>query len=217
MLNWFYLCFFNMKPSGPECLVLWEPMNMLHWVPSSILHWNLYLPASFTYSLRNQNIYFFYTPRIYMHWWDCRDFPKIKLKRHLIVWKMNKKKIYQHERLWGFKYRHFKSWADHVESNIYIYMACQVVLVVKNLPANAGDLRETRVGSLGWEDSLEEGMATHSSILAWKIPWIQESGGLWTTGSQRVRHDWRDLAHSIYIYIYIYRYRYRYIDIDIYI
>ena len=121
MLNWFYLCFFNMKPSGPECLVLWEPTNMLHWVPSSILHWNLYLPASFTYSLRNQNIYFFYTPRIYMHWWDCRDFPKIKLKRHLIVWKMNKKKIYQHERLWGFKYRHFKSWADHVESNIYIY------------------------------------------------------------------------------------------------
>ena len=51
-------------------------------------------------------------------------------------------------------------------SQTYIYMACQVVLVVKNLPADAGDLRETRVGSLGWEDSLEEGMATHSSILA---------------------------------------------------
>ena len=127
---------------------------------------------------------------------ETLGFPQIKLKRHLIVWKINKKKIHQHERLWGFKYRHFKSWADHVESNIYIYMACQVVLVVKNLPADAGDLRETRVGSLGWEDSLEEGMATHSSILAWKIPWIEEPGGLRTMGSQRVRHDWRDLAHS---------------------
>ena len=58
-------------------------------------------------------------------------------------------------------------------------MAYQVVLVVKNLPANAGDLRETRGGSLGQEDSLEEGMATHSSILAWKIPWSLAVYGPW--------------------------------------
>ena len=52
----------------------------------------------------------------------------------------------------------------------------QVALVVKNLPANARDIRET--GSiLGQEGPLEEGMATHSSILAWRIPWTEEPGG----------------------------------------
>ena len=50
-----------------------------------------------------------------------------------------------------------------------------MVLVVKNTPANAGDVRDA--GSiLGWEDSLEEGVATHSSILAWRIPWTEEPG-----------------------------------------
>ena len=48
---------------------------------------------------------------------------------------------------------------------------------------------ETRVRSLGWEDLLEKEMATHSSILAWKIPWTEEPGGLQSTGSQRVGHD----------------------------
>ena len=51
------------------------------------------------------------------------------------------------------------------------------------------ETQETRVGSLGQEDPLEEGMATHSIILAWKIPWIEEPGGLQSLGSQRVRHD----------------------------
>ena len=46
-----------------------------------------------------------------------------------------------------------------------------------------------QVRSLGQEDPLEEGMGTHSSILAWRIPWTEESGGLQSTGSQRVRHD----------------------------
>ena len=45
------------------------------------------------------------------------------------------------------------------------------------------------VQSLGWEDPLEEGMATHSSILAWRIPWMEEFGRLQSTGSQRVKHD----------------------------
>ena len=55
--------------------------------------------------------------------------------------------------------------------------ASQVALVVKNLPANAEE-RETQVQSLGWEDLLEKEMVTHSSILAWRIPWTEEPGGL---------------------------------------
>ena len=58
-----------------------------------------------------------------------------------------------------------------------------MALVVKNLCGNAGD-QETQVQSLGREDSLEEEMATHSHILAWEIPWIEESGGLQSIGSQ---------------------------------
>ena len=50
-------------------------------------------------------------------------------------------------------------------------------------------MQETRVWSLGWEDPLEEGMATHSSILAWRIPRTEEPGGLQSTGSPRVRHS----------------------------
>ena len=57
--------------------------------------------------------------------------------------------------------------------------------MVKNVPA----MQETGVRSLGWEDPLEKGMATHSNILAWKIPWMEEPGGLQSMGSQRVGHD----------------------------
>ena len=57
--------------------------------------------------------------------------------------------------------------------------------MVKNLLA----MQETWVQSLGQEDPLEKGMATHSSILAWRIPWTEESGGLQSMGSQRVGHD----------------------------
>ena len=52
------------------------------------------------------------------------------------------------------------------------------------------EMQETQVPSLGWEDTLEEEMATHSSILAWKIPWTVKPGGLQSMGSQRVGHDW---------------------------
>ena len=51
-------------------------------------------------------------------------------------------------------------------------------------------MKETWVWSLGWEDLLEEELATHFRILAWKIPWTEEPGGLQTTGLQRVRHNW---------------------------
>ena len=56
---------------------------------------------------------------------------------------------------------------------------------VKRLPT----MRETGVHSLGWEDLLKKEMATHSSILAWKIPWMEEPGRQQSMGSQRVRHD----------------------------
>ena len=55
---------------------------------------------------------------------------------------------------------------------------------------------ETLVWSLGREDPLEEEMATHSSILAWRIPWTEAPGGLQSTGSQRVRHGWSNLART---------------------
>ena len=58
--------------------------------------------------------------------------------------------------------------------------------MVKNRPA----MQEIWVRSLGQVDPLEEGMATHSSILAWKTPWTEEPGRLQSMGSQRVRHDW---------------------------
>ena len=51
------------------------------------------------------------------------------------------------------------------------------------------------VRSLGWEDTLEKGMATHSSILAWRIPWTEEPGRLQSMGSHRVGHNWNDLPH----------------------
>ena len=64
-------------------------------------------------------------------------------------------------------------------------MGSLVAQMVKNLPAT----QEIWVCSLGREDPLEKGMATHSSILAWRIPWIQQLGRLQSMGSQRVRHD----------------------------
>ena len=68
-------------------------------------------------------------------------------------------------------------------------------MTVKNPCVNAGEgeLRDA-ARSLGQEDPLEEGVTTHSSILAWRIPWTEEPGGLQSMGSQRVRHDGSDLA-----------------------
>ena len=69
----------------------------------------------------------------------------------------------------------------------YFRLTCEmgVTQMVMNLPA----MRETPVGSLGQEDSLGKEMATHSSILAWKIPWTEEPGGIQFMGPQKVRHD----------------------------
>ena len=64
--------------------------------------------------------------------------------------------------------------------------ASLVAQLIKNPPT----MQKTWVPSLGWEDSLEEGMATHSSILAWRIPGTEEPGGLQSMGLERVRYDW---------------------------
>ena len=69
---------------------------------------------------------------------------------------------------------------------INTYIASLVAQMVKNLPA----MWETRVWSLGGEDPLEKEMATHSSILAWRIPWTEEPSGLLSIRLQTVRHDW---------------------------
>ena len=68
-----------------------------------------------------------------------------------------------------------------------------MVQTVKHLPA----MQETQLQSLGWENPLGKEMATDSSILAWKIPWIEDPGGPQSMGSQRVAHD---LATSLYLY-----------------
>ena len=66
------------------------------------------------------------------------------------------------------------------------YWASLEAQMVRNLPA----MQETQVQSLGQEYPMKKGMATHSSILAWRIPWTEQPRGLQSTGSQRVRHDW---------------------------
>ena len=71
------------------------------------------------------------------------------------------------------------------------FWASLVAQWVKRLPT----MRETWVQSLGWEDSLEKEMATHSSTLAWKSPWTEKPGRLQSMGSQRVRHDWETFPY----------------------
>ena len=72
--------------------------------------------------------------------------------------------------------------------------ASLVAQLVKHLPA----MRETWVQSLGWEDPLEKGKATHSSILAWRIPWT-----IWSMGSQRVRNDRTTFTFNLYLYFIV--------------
>ena len=77
-------------------------------------------------------------------------------------------------------------WVSHTHTYIW---ASQVVLVVKNPTANAGDLRDAASIPGSGRSPVEE-MATHFSILAWRIPWTKESGGLQSIGLQRVGHNW---------------------------
>ena len=77
-------------------------------------------------------------------------------------------------------------WPLHSVCICTIQGASLVAWTVKNLPT----MRETRIWFLGWGHPLEKGRATHSSILAWRIPWTEEHGGLQSMGLQRVGHDW---------------------------
>ena len=74
----------------------------------------------------------------------------------------------------------------HDKNARVLLWASQEAQMVKNLPA----MQETRVWYLGWEDPLEKGMATHSSTLAWRIPWTEKPSGPQSIGLYRVRHDW---------------------------
>ena len=78
-----------------------------------------------------------------------------------------------------------KNW-QNIWTNILQKGISPVAHTIKNLPA----VQETCVRSLGQEDPLEKGMASYSSILAWRIPWTEEPGGLQSMGLQRIGHDW---------------------------
>ena len=90
------------------------------------------------------------------------------------------------EMVWSFPHRYHSH--DGIHRQYQHFRASDVALVVKNPPATAGD-QETRVQSLGREDSLEKEMATHSSILAWRIPLTEELGGLQSIELQRIGYD----------------------------
>ena len=84
---------------------------------------------------------------------------------------------------------------DHIHlfiSQILIEDFLGIICLVKHVPA----IQETWVQSLGWEDPLEKEMATHYSILAWRIPWAEEPGGLQSMGLQRVGHNWATHTHT---------------------
>ena len=86
----------------------------------------------------------------------------------------------------GFSQPRDRMQVSCIAGGFFTSWATREVQTVKNLPT----VPEPRAQSLGWEDPLEKGMATHSSILAWRIPWTEEPGGLQSMGSQRVGNDW---------------------------
>ena len=91
----------------------------------------------------------------------------------------------------------------YTQTLMYIYTWDSLVAqMVKNLPA----MQESQIWPLGQEDPLEKGKATPSRILAWRIPWREDPGGLQSKGSQWVRHDWTTNTHThIYMqFFYIY-------------
>ena len=93
--------------------------------------------------------------------------------------------------LWAFE-KHLCSALRIFVANSLVFGLSQWLSGKKNLPA----MQETQVQSMGWEDPLEEGMATHPSVLAWRIPWTEEPCRLQFMGLQRIRHDRSDLAST---------------------
>ena len=78
----------------------------------------------------------------------------------------------------------------HIMENLIIFSNSDSASLVAQMVKNLSALRETCVQSASWEEPLEEGMATHSSTLAWRTPRTEETGGLLSMGSQRVGHGW---------------------------
>ena len=103
-----------------------------------------------------------------------------------------------------------RKWPENLQ--LCWYWASLIAQLVKNLPA----MQETWVRFLGWEDPLEKEMATHSSILAWRIPWTEEPGGLRSIGLQESDMT-EQLNHQtmLILEIYIYTYTYTYIPLNI--
>ena len=114
-------------------------------------------------------------------------------KRHS-TWKRRNKTVFIYRQLLR-EFSVLKRLLDLINELARLQGASHEVLIIKNLSANAEDIRDVGL-TLGQEDPLEKEMATHSSILAWTIPRIEESGGVQSIGSQRVRHDRSDLAHT---------------------
>ena len=111
--------------------------------------------------------------------WQVSYLPLAPPGKPKMVWSLRKKKDWQ-VNTWpsNFTFR-------YLTHRMKTYGASPSGSEIKNLPA----MQETWVQVLGWEDPLEKEMATHSSILAWKIPWAEKLCGLQSMGSQRVRHD----------------------------
>ena len=85
----------------------------------------------------------------------------------------------------------------HTHTHTHIILEASLVAqMVKNLPV----MQETQVWSLGQKDHLEKGMATHSSILAWRIPWTEETGGLQSMGSESETNEWLTLSLSLHFH-----------------
>ena len=82
------------------------------------------------------------------------------------------------------------------ENVSYLGVASLVAPLVAQTVKNPPAMQKTQVPSLGWEDSLEKELATHSSILAWRISWTEDPGGLQSTGVTRVRHDLVTKLHT---------------------
>ena len=105
--------------------------------------------------------------------------------------------------LWGNRGKGWWCLVDLSLSPLYPLSSWAILLtltlstsLVAQLVKNPCVMQETPVQSLVWDDPLEEGLTTHSSILAWRIPWIEEPSGLQSMGLQTVRHNWSNLACS---------------------
>ena len=97
----------------------------------------------------------------------------------------------QSMQLQRFRHDWATEYAHHVENNspILFHLICTTVLMAQ-MVKNLSTVQETWVQFLGWKDPLEKGMTTHSSILAWRIPWTEEPGRLQSMGLKRGRHNW---------------------------